>query len=144
MLPASFDLNQRGGEAPFRVRIRLFAGGLALWAASPLAGCEDHASRCTGTAPAFSEKVSPILQMCGGSENCHARPTYDTLVNVPSGQCGAGLLVSPGHPDRSYLINKLIGVGMCPDTRQMPYGGSLPDEQIQLIVDWICSGAANN
>jgi hypothetical protein len=109
---------------------------------------------CSGASPSFSSQVHPILEGCGG-EMCHggliqgqsAWP-YDTLVNVHAVRdtCNASLvLVTPGSLEQSYLINKLTGVGMCPDTSTMPFTGQLlPHNEIQLIADWICSGAPNN
>ncbi|MDP9000217.1 MAG: hypothetical protein M3O46_08920 [Myxococcota bacterium] len=79
---------------------------------------------CSGASPSFKTTVFPILSQCGG-ELCHgstllgpwggAANAYAQLVNVPSTRdgCDAGLLVSPGHVDNSYLVNKLTGIGMC-------------------------------
>jgi hypothetical protein len=106
---------------------------------------------CSGASPSFSSQVHPILEGCGG-ELCHgglaqgAWP-YDSLVNVHAVRdtCDSSLiLVTPGSLQHSYLINKLTGVGMCPNTSTMPLGLLLPQNEIQLIADWICSGAQNN
>jgi hypothetical protein len=110
----------------------------------------DGASNCTGAHPAYVASVAPIMQGCSGGEICHffgdAQSLYGQLVNVRSVRdgCDAGLLVAPGDPVHSYLINKLTGVGMCPSTQRMPLGGALTDTQIQTIVDWICAGAQND
>jgi hypothetical protein len=72
---------------------------------------------------------------------------YAALVNAPSveeGACHPGVLVAPGKPDQSYLVHKITGLGMCPGTQRMPFGGELTDAQIQTLVDWICVGAPNN
>ena len=51
------------------------------------------------------------------------------------------LRVVPGHPERSFLIDKLTGPG--PDEGStMPYTGSLlPSSQIEVIRTWIRQGA---
>jgi hypothetical protein len=108
---------------------------------------------CSGASPGFSSQVHPILEGCGG-EMCHGGLiqggsvwAYDTLVNVHATRdtCNSGLvLVTPGSLDQSYLINKLTGVGMCATTSSMPIGNPLPQNEIQLVADWICSGAPNN
>jgi hypothetical protein len=57
----------------------------------------------------------------------------------------AGDLVTPGRPDQSYLVAKILGVGMCPGTDRMPrIGTPLGDTETQTIVDWICAGAKND
>jgi hypothetical protein len=49
-------------------------------------------------------------------------------------------LVDPGDPEGSYLMNKLLGVGMCAGTR-MPRGGKLSEEQLSVVRAWIEAGA---
>jgi hypothetical protein len=108
---------------------------------------------CSRASPTFAKEVAPILAKCGGAEICHggfgvtAWP-YKQLVNVPQERDSCGqthpLLVVPGSLDGSYLMHKLTGVGMCPESRQMPLGGALPAAEIQVVADWICQGALNN
>jgi hypothetical protein len=105
---------------------------------------------CSGTHPSFRNEVSPILQRCGG-ELCHGGISpdwpYDRLVNVPSTRddCDAGMIVTPGDLIHSYLIRKITGVGICPDSQRMPSAGDpLPASDIQTIADWVCSGAPND
>jgi hypothetical protein len=116
-----------------------------------LAGCgqDEQGPTCSGQQPSLAADVVPYLR-CGG-ENCHgfttAQMAYDQWVNVSATEdaCNPGLLVAPGDPGRSYLVNKLTGIGMCPQTARMPFGVEpLPPKAIQLVVDWICSGAPNN
>ncbi len=111
---------------------------------------------CSGATPSLKNDVYPILMGCGG-ELCHGALAFGPwggpagahaqLVNAPEVRdgCDAGVLVSPGSIQNSYLINKLTGVGMCPGSMQMPRLGSpLPAKEIQTIADWICTGAPNN
>jgi hypothetical protein len=111
---------------------------------------------CSGATPSLKNDVYPILMGCGG-ELCHGAlasgpwggpaGAHDQLVNAPEVRdgCDAGVLVSPGSIQNSYLMNKLTGVGMCPGSMQMPRLGSpLPAKEIQTIADWICTGAPNN
>jgi hypothetical protein len=109
--------------------------------------------QCSGASPGFSAQVHPILENCGG-EMCHGGLIqgsgpwpYDSLVNVHATRdtCNSALvLVTPGSLEQSYLINKLTGVGMCASTSSMPIGQQLPQNEIQIVVDWICNGAPNN
>ncbi|MFY3743615.1 hypothetical protein ACOQFB_06885 [Anaeromyxobacter sp. Red801] len=72
---------------------------------------------------------------------------YGQLVDVPSIQAPALMLVEPGAPERSYLVLKLRGtagdVGGVPTP--MPTGDTLLDEaEIQAIEAWIAVGAPND
>jgi hypothetical protein len=52
--------------------------------------------------------------------------------------------VSPGAPSKSYLMNKLTGVGTCSGTQMPKAGSGLPSSQIAIVSGWICAGAPNN
>jgi hypothetical protein len=68
---------------------------------------------------------------------------FDNLVLQPSG-CDGLNFVEPGDVSSSYLMNKLMGTGMCAGNR-MPLGGApLTQEQLDLVGNWICAGAENN
>lgn len=65
------------------------------------------------------------------------------LVDQPSGQCAPSrLLVKPGAPEESYLVNKLVGMDLCFGTK-MPKTGSITADKVQLVRDWIFNGAPN-
>jgi len=73
---------------------------------------------------------------------------WSQLVSVPSVQAPLDL-VDPGHPERSYLMNKISGthasVGGFGD--RMPptsVGEPLSEEEILSIEAWIRSGAPND
>ncbi len=69
--------------------------------------------------------------------------SYRNLVNVPSIQIQDLLLVNPGEPDSSYLLDKLEGLKLVGE--RMPMGDSeLPAEDIQAIREWIKQGAPDN
>ncbi len=70
--------------------------------------------------------------------------SHGNLVNVPSSQQPALLLVKPGDPDNSYLYRKIVG-GPGISGSRMPQGGPfLSTERTQLLRDWILAGAPNN
>ena len=54
------------------------------------------------------------------------------------------LIVKPGDPANSYLIQKLVGSEMCFGVRMPKMGEPLPAASIQTLVNWICQGAPNN
>ncbi len=67
---------------------------------------------------------------------------YAELVDVASTQCADRLLVDPGSPGSSYLRDKLLGINLCSGTA-MPKSGPGPSAgELQIVTDWICSGAA--
>lgn len=71
---------------------------------------------------------------------------YNNLVNVKSTESPL-MRVSPGAPDKSYLINKLLGnqAQAGGSGAQMPFNApALPQAQISLIQQWITLGAPNN
>ena len=100
---------------------------------------------CTDASPGFNAAVAPIFASCGGGELCHgfASPPalYGQLVGAPATDGCGGTVVVPGSLEQSYLLRKLTGIGMCPNTAIMPPGGKLPAVEIQTIADWICAGS---
>jgi hypothetical protein len=100
--------------------------------------------------PDFDSILSDVLEpLC---TNCHVGATaplglrldsanaYDLLVGVPSQQQPSLLLVDPGNPDDSYLIQKLEGTAATGG--QMPLDGApLPQADIDVVRQWITDGA---
>ncbi len=99
-----------------------------------------------------------MVSSCLGN-GCHSDPTgpngpaeglslesgawYGAMVEVPASQCGDGrLLVGPGDPSASYLIQKLTGRDMCSGSLMPKAGRALPSQDIELIASWICHGAS--
>lgn len=91
----------------------------------------------------FSEQVLPILtakcQVCHNSSTKLGgwdASSHDSVVtsgdNAP--------VVIPGDTQNSLLARLIQGIG----GPTMPPGGSLSQEEIQLILDWIAAGAKNN
>jgi len=90
----------------------------------------------------FSTDVVPILRsQCAA---CHGRlggwdaSTYETVVD--SGDNGPAVV--PGDPDGSLLVQKLLGTQTIGGI--MPPAGILPQDQVQIILDWIAGGAPDN
>ena len=54
------------------------------------------------------------------------------------------MLVTPGDVSKSYLENKLTGIGMCSGSQMPKAGSSLPAADLAKIRAWICSGAKND
>jgi hypothetical protein len=94
----------------------------------------------------YATEVAPLLATCGAGEICHTSfGSPDGLLARAIGIhatecCSHPVLVTPGHPEASYLLNKVRGEGLCAGVR-MPPPGPLSAEQIQTLSDWICEGA---
>ena len=98
----------------------------------------------TGASPPkasrFSQDVLPILEencgVCHGSLGGWNSETYREVMTTGNN----APVVIPGDPDESLLVQLLTD----PVARTMPPSGMLPESEIQPIIDWIASGAANN
>jgi mono/diheme cytochrome c family protein len=135
----------------------------AVLAALLLAGCgtvksptEPPPASGGGTALTFSQIQGQILTPVCAKAGCHAAgsspsglvleagQSYGNLVGHASAENGTLDRVSPGNPDRSYIILKLRGDPSITGER-MPLGGPyLSAEQIEGIAAWIRAGAPNN
>ena len=126
--------------------------------------CDEKLRDLTGPSPNLTPTFSSIrseifdtTDTAGRTAcvNCH-RPQggtpmnlvadpYAALVNVGSRQKAGAILVVPGDPDGSYLIQKLEGRSDIVQLR-MPRNGPpyLTPGQILVIRRWIEIGAPNN
>jgi hypothetical protein len=142
-------------------------GLLAAAAVLTLAGCDEKLSDLTGPSPNLKPTFASIRDEillstdaagrsacvnchtpggpAGGLLNFRADDVYARLVNAPSRQKAGAVLVVPGDPDGSYLVQKLEGRAGIVGQR-MPFSGPpfLTDGQMFVIRRWIADGAANN
>ncbi|MEL6342643.1 MAG: c-type cytochrome domain-containing protein, partial [Myxococcota bacterium] len=90
-----------------------------------------------------------ITSACG---SCHGQTalggldlrSLDALSGTESKQVPGMLLLSPGDRDASYLWHKLKGThsDVGGSGQPMPPSGTLPDEDLSLLGDWINDGAS--
>jgi hypothetical protein len=107
---------------------------------------------CSGATPTLSNDVLPITTAnCTGVDGCHlqmhiAGGVYDFLVNRIAEECFDGrLMANPGDAEHSYVIHKMTNRNLCGVYGPMPAGGEmLAADDIQVMYDWICSGAPND
>lgn len=132
--------------------------GSTLNCASCSAGetCSSANTCVCGPSVSFASQVQPIFTAKCATMGCHtglvpqqgldlsSGKAYAELVNVASSECSGRTRVVPGDVANSYLINKITGVNMCPNTTKMPKTGSLSSTQIDTIAAWVCNGAPNN
>ena len=95
----------------------------------------------------YLDDIQPILNSnCSG---CHIGGTagnldlnedtsYNNLVNIVSSGYSPDKLVTSGDAANSVLWNKVAGTGA--NGSQMPMGGQLTQDEIDLIEDWINEG----
>lgn len=90
----------------------------------------------------FAEKILPIFQ--AKCQVCHGSSTklggwdassYDTVMT--SGENGP--VVIAGDAEHSLLAQRIQGI----NSKIMPPGGSLSQDEIQIILNWITDGAKN-
>jgi hypothetical protein len=94
----------------------------------------------------YPTEVAPVLATCGAGETCHSafgspNGLLAQAIDIHASECCSHpVLVTPGHPEASYILNKVRGEGVCAGGR-MPPPAPLSAEQIQILSDWICEGA---
>jgi hypothetical protein len=147
-----------------RTNVRGWTRGAIVVTLLSTAACDeklrDLAGPSPNLSPTFASIRAEILETTDTAGrtacvNCH-RPQggtpmnltadpYAALVNVASRQKPGAVLVVPGDPDGSYLIQKLEGRSDIVQLR-MPRNGPpyLTPGQILVIRRWIEIGAPNN
>jgi hypothetical protein len=133
---------------------------LMLLACAAACGCADFDAPApvalpdvAVTDPSFSADVQPIFTARCATASCHTLAThqmgldlqagfaYDAIVGQPSRQRLGMLLVEPGHPENSRVV-QVISPGAEP---RMPLGRTpLTANQIATIQNWIAHGAPRN
>ena len=89
----------------------------------------------------FAQRVFPIFVRacveCHGPDQQMRSLRLDARESVVGGE-SAPSLVRPGDPEGSELYRRVAGLG---DGPRMPMGGSLAQEDVEAIRDWIAAGA---
>ncbi|UCE05948.1 MAG: hypothetical protein JSW07_20550 [bacterium] len=105
--------------------------------------------------PSLASDIQPIFTAKCAIASCHDTfaqagldltkdKAYDNLVDVPSTNDPSKIRVVRNNANSSYLFIK-IAEQPADGTARMPIGGNpLPDNEIQLIQNWIDQGAKNN
>ena len=87
----------------------------------------------------FEESVRPILAehcySCHGQDRQRGSLRVDSMADLLAGG-DSGPALSPGHADQSLLVEAIRY-----ESYQMPPGGRMSDENIDVLVRWIDSGA---
>ena len=119
-------------------------------------GDGDPGDGCPDLVVSFAADIEPMLDSGCAGMGCHSVPapsaglnlssgqSYDALVGVSSNQCNDRLLVAPGDPGASYLVDKLRNIDLCFGTLMPKGGAAWSEEDIQAVEAWICDGAPEN
>jgi hypothetical protein len=163
-LRSGVHLELRGGGTATRDDVNAIARELPLRAlAEEAATAGPHPTEVS-----FRHEVAPVLAAsCAASDGCHgADPThrvhmdlrektaYLSLVGRPSELRAGAVLVDPGHPVKSFMVDKLTR-NLAPkgEGRPMPLDpqtGNVVDPNPverfvwKTLVAWIAQGAQNN
>ncbi|UCD99090.1 MAG: c-type cytochrome [Chloroflexota bacterium] len=90
----------------------------------------------------FSSDVMPLFEAkcaaCHGNFGGWDASTYTTVLGTGNN----APVIIPGDPDNSLLAQKMVGTQSIGNI--MPPAGLLPDDEVQLILDWIAEGALDN
>jgi hypothetical protein len=101
----------------------------------------------------LSGHVQPLFDQRCAAAQCHGANQPAAGLSLVAGEARDALLrastqnpevdlVTPGNPTNSYLVTKLTGNGVT--GVQMPIGGALSEEEIDMIRLWISYGAPND
>jgi hypothetical protein len=140
-----------GSEAPVETAATVSHAKTVSVAESARADSSSCSAR-PGREVKFSRDVEPILMSGCSGEYCHglammsASRAYAFFVDQPSFECdGMRRLVTPGDPDHSYVMDKVLGRNLC-SGHVMPRGleNRLSTDEVRTLTDWICEGARND
>ena len=85
---------------------------------------------------AFSSCHSSAASASAGL-SLHDEEAVQSMINRPAEQSPETMLVAPGDPENSYLIQKMKGFQIVEGTDSMPPGTTLCEGKIQLVEEWI-------
>jgi hypothetical protein len=91
----------------------------------------------------FAQDIVPLFNSCAG-EICHsfAGGAIATQIGIPALECCNEIaMIDPGHPERSYVLKKLIGQNLCAGSAMPLDQPAFPTDDLQAVSDWICQGA---
>ena len=91
----------------------------------------------------FATEIVPLFDGCAG-EVCHnfGGGAIAGLIGVLEPECCKEIpVIDPGHPETSYVLDKLSGRNICAGARMPLERPPLAAQDLQAISDWICQGA---
>lgn len=103
---------------------------------SPVAG------EPTAEGVSFASDVMPIFESkcvaCHGNFGGWDASTYTSVLGTGNN----APVIIPGDPENSLLAQKMVGTQSIGNI--MPPAGLLPEDEVQVVLDWIAEGALDN
>lgn len=148
-------------DRKFAMSRQAVATVVCLSAAMLIGGCSKGSQDETANQPVvasgpnFTTEIQPIFdancvachQAAGasGGLNLESGSAFKAIVSVKSGESPL-FYIAPGKPEDSYLIRKLEGthVQAGGTGERMPLAGSLEQQSVTLIREWVKAGAHEN
>lgn len=109
-----------------------------------------NAGSNNGAAVSFEMEIAPLVDMNCNKAGCHASPGQagfaiegDTPADIAAALDGVmasssdNQLIDPSAPSSSEVYVRISGMART----QMPLGGELGNDDVQLVEDWIAAGA---
>ena len=91
----------------------------------------------------FAQDVAPLFNGCSG-EVCHSFGSGAIVnqIGISADECCNEIqIIDPGHPERSYLLDKLLGRNLCMGSRMPLDQPPFTSDELQIVSDWVCQGA---
>jgi len=137
-----------------------YVGAALMLAAMLIPGCGDtgddgDGGDATPVDPTYSSIQANIFTPTCATAGCHAgsnpseglsleaSTAYDAIYNQPSSELPTMDLIEPGDSETSYLWHKLKGThtSVGGSGSKMPLIGSLSQDELDAIEQWIINGA---
>jgi len=133
---------------------------LLLYLAIILYGCSENIVESTPSidenqdptsiSAKFSDIQNKIFSESCALSGCHAGAVSPDLTSsaferIVNKQSSSGLdYIEPGDPDKSYLLQKIIGSSTINGSRMPLNSSALSQNKIDALAEWISNGAENN
>ncbi|MDX1435336.1 MAG: c-type cytochrome [Anaerolineales bacterium] len=106
------------------------------------ANSSDPTQAGPASSPSFAADVLPVFDehcaACHGTLGGWDGSSYETVMTTGNN----APVVIPGDPENSLLAQKIVGTQTV--GAMMPPAGLMSEEEIQVVLDWIASGALDN
>jgi len=138
LIPATSTATMTQPVQPTPIQNTPTPSPIVTFTVTPTAGIQNETPLATVS---FTNDVLPIFvtscNKCHGVEQTKEGLDLRTYAGLLKGSFN-GAVITPGNADDSFLVQQLI------DGEMPKRGAKLASAQIQIIIDWINTGALNN
>ncbi len=120
-------------------------------------GCPSSAITSRSYEPTFESIQRNLFNVSCSTRSCHGSPSFKGQLDLEEGKAYAALVgvapdndaaraaglarVTPGNPEKSFLVLKLQGPGPGEGDRMPSRSLALPPEAVAAVQEWIRQGA---